>query len=129
MGIDRSRCRLNGRTADVEAEYRRSSVFVLSSRFEGFGLVVLEAMACGLPVVAFDCPWGPGAIISDGIDGMLVENGNTNALADALIGVAGSAELRGRMAAEARRSASEYDIEKIAAKWRRLFDTLMNGKH
>ena len=129
LGIDRSRCRLNGRTADVEAEYRRSSVFVLSSRFEGFGLVVLEAMACGLPVVAFDCPWGPGAIISDGIDGMLVENGNTNALADALIGVAGSAELRGRMAAEARRSASEYDIEKIAAKWRRLFDTLMNGKH
>lgn len=129
LGIDRSRCRLNGRTADVEAEYRRSSVFVLSSRFEGFGLVVLEAMACGLPVVAFDCPWGPGAIISDGIDGMLVENGNTNALADALIGVAGSAELRERMAAEARRSASEYDIEKIAAKWRRLFDTLMNGKH
>lgn len=85
LGIDRAHCALNGRTTDVEKEYCDSSIFVLSSRFEGFGMVIVEAMACGLPVVAFDCPWGPQAIISDGEDGLLVENGNPSALAQGLI--------------------------------------------
>ena len=85
LGIDRARCALNGRTTDVEKEYCDSSIFVLSSRFEGFGMVIVEAIACGLPVVAFDCPWGPQAIISDGEDGLLVEHGNTSALAQGLI--------------------------------------------
>ena len=69
LGISESRCGLNGRTNDVEKEYCNSSLFVLSSRFEGFGMVILEAMVCGLPVVSFDCHWGPRSIIINGVDG------------------------------------------------------------
>ena len=75
LGIDRNRCKLNGRTSDIEQEYLKSSVAVCSSRFEGFGMIIIEAMVCGLPVVSFDCPWGPRSIIKDREDGLLVENG------------------------------------------------------
>lgn len=85
LGIDRNRCLLNGRTGDIEKEYLRSSIAVCSSRFEGFGMIIIEAMACGLAVVSFDCPWGPQSIIKNGEDGFLVENGNIEKMADALV--------------------------------------------
>ena len=97
FAIDRSRCDLHGRTDNVETAYVNSSIFVLSSRFEGFGMVLTEAMACGLPVVSFDCPWGPRSIINDSADGLLVENGNVEALADGLIRLIGDGDLRRRM--------------------------------
>ena len=68
LGLDKSRYQLHERTNDVEKVYTESSLFVLSSRFEGFGMVIVEAMACGLPVVAFDCPWRPRSIICEGKD-------------------------------------------------------------
>ena len=85
LGIDSSRCHLNGPTADIQKEYVNSSVFAFSSRFEGFGMVLVEAMACGLPVVSFACPCGPKDIVRDGEDGFLVENGNVDDLAQQLM--------------------------------------------
>ena len=85
LNLDRHRCILNGRSSKIQDEFLNSSLSVCSSKFEGFGLVITEAMACGLPVVSFDCPWGPRAIISDGEDGLLVENGNVDKIAEALI--------------------------------------------
>ncbi len=117
LHIDRRRCRLNGRTDDVEREYLRSSVFVLSSRFEGFGMVIIEAMACGLPVVAFDCPWGPRSIICDGEDGLIAENGNTDDLADKLLRVISNKALRTSMAHTAQRNVQRFRIEHIAEQW------------
>ena len=76
LNIDRHRCILHGRSSNIQDEFEKSSLAVCSSKFEGFGLVITEAMSCGLPVVSFDCPWGPRAIIQDGEDGLLVENGN-----------------------------------------------------
>ena len=121
LGIDRAHCALNGRTTDVEKEYCNSSVFVLSSRFEGFGMVIVEAMACGLPVVAFDCPWGPQAIISDGEDGLLVENGNPSALAQNLIALIKDDGKRKVMSEAALRNVQRFQIEHIAQQWKKLF--------
>ena len=121
LGIDRSRCHLNGPTANIQKEYVNSSVFVFSSRFEGFGMVLVEAMACGLPVVSFACPCGPKDIIKDGGDGLLVENGNVEALADGLSKLMGDDALRHRMAANGINNVQRFSIEHIAECWKKLF--------
>ena len=123
LHIDGSRCELHGRTDNVEAEYVNSSIFVLSSRFEGFGMVLTEAMACGLPVVSFDCPWGPRSIITDGADGLLVENGNVEALADGLTRLMGDADLRQRMAANGIKNVQRFSVEHISESWKELFES------
>lgn len=122
--IDRNRCQLHGRTNDVERECVKSSLFVLSSRFEGFGMVITEAMACGLPVVAFDCPWGPRTIIADREDGLLVENGHVEALADALAHLMGDEDLRHSMAEAGVRNVQRFGLDSIARRWKSLFESL-----
>lgn len=124
LGIDRNRCSLHGRTADVEKEYVNSSLFVCSSRFEGFGMVIVEAMACGLPVVSFDCPWGPGSIISNGEDGVLVENANIDALAANMIRVIHSGNGMKKLAGKAIEKSNKYRLETITTKWKSLFESL-----
>ena len=123
LGIDSSRCHLNGPTADIQKEYVNSSVFVFSSRFEGFGMVLVEAMACGLPVVSFACPCGPKDIVKDGDDGLLVENGNVNALTDSLIRLMGDADLRRRMAANGIKNVQRFSMMHIAERWKGLFES------
>lgn len=117
LHIDRSRCQLHGRTADVEQAYCNSSLFVLSSRFEGFGMVMVEAMACGLPVVAFDCPWGPRSIISNGEDGLLAANGDTTALASCMVRLMNDDILRKQMAVAAVQHVLRFRMERIADRW------------
>lgn len=122
--IDPDRCLLNERTSDVISEFVNSSIAVCSSRFEGFGMVIAEAMACGLPVVSFDCPWGPRAIISDGEDGLLVENGNVDKLAEALIMMIQHPEQRMAMADKAIENVQRFKIDQIAELWKSLFESL-----
>jgi len=124
FGIDRKRCKLNGRTSDVQSEYIDSSLAVCSSRFEGFGLAIVEAMACGLPVVSFDCPWGPRSIINDGVDGVLVENSNVSELAKSMVLLMKDSEKRGAMAGRAVRNVQRYSMDRIAILWKTLFDSL-----
>lgn len=125
LHIDGSRCELHGRTDNVEAEYVNSSIFVLSSRFEGFGMVLTEAMACGLPVVSFDCPWGPRSIITDGADGLLVENGNVAALAEALSKMMADEKLRNSFSEQALKNVQRFRMEQIAERWKNLFEGIV----
>ena len=124
LKINRKSCQLHGRTDDVEKEYCNSSIFVLSSRFEGFGMVLTEAMACGLPVVSFDCPWGPRSIITDGEDGLLVENGNVEALASSLSKLMSDEILRQSMSKAGLKNVRRFSIDYVADQWRRLFESL-----
>ena len=124
LGIDRSRCHLKGPTSDIQSEYMASSVFAFSSRYEGFGMVLVEAMACGIPVVSFDCPCGPKDIVSDGEDGLLVETGNVNQFANALISVIKDSDRRVELARNARRNVQRFRVDKIAVQWQDLFDHL-----
>lgn len=110
---------------DIETKYLESSVFVLPSRSEGFGMVIIEAMACGLPVVSFDCPHGPADIISHGSDGFLAENGNTAALAKHLEVLLNNSGLRQQMGSMGRETAKKYRPEMIVAKWDELFRNLV----
>lgn len=124
MQIDRTRCHLYGPTNNIKHEYLSSSLFVLSSRFEGFGMVIVEAMACGLPVVSFDCPCGPKDIINNKNDGFLVENGNVGQLAEVMVKLMQDEKLRIIMSENASKNVQRFSIEKIALQWKKLFEEL-----
>ena len=121
LGIDNSRCHLNGPTSNIQQEYANSSLFVFSSRFEGFGMVLVEAMSCGLPVVSFACPCGPKDIVRDGDDGLLVESGNIDKLAEAMMKMIREDNLRTSMAQAAQTNVERFRIERIAQQWKQLF--------
>lgn len=123
LGIDRNRCHLNGPTADIQKEYVNSSIFAFSSRFEGFGMVLVEAMACGLPVVSFACPCGPKDIVRDGEDGFLVANGNVDDLSQQLMKLMADDNLRTVFAHRAHQNVQRFNMEHIASRWKSLFES------
>lgn len=127
LSIDQRRCHLKSSLVNVESEYINSSIFVHPSRSEGFGLVIVEAMACGLPVVSFDCENGPRSIISDGVDGFLVPAFNIRFFADRVIRLIKDVNLRIQMGGNGRLKSKQYAIENIALQWKSLFDELLSN--
>lgn len=128
LGIDESRCHLYGSLADVKEQYLSSSVFALPSRFEGFGLVIIEAMSCGLPVVSFNCENGPRNIITDEQDGCLVTPYDVEEYANKLLKLIHDKDYRQQMGINAYQASRRYAIENIATQWKDLFDELMRDK-
>ena len=124
LGIDEARCHLHGSLTDVKEVYLDSSVFTLPSRFEGFGLVIIEAMACGVPVVAFDCENGPRNIISNNKDGILVRPFDIDEYAESLLRLMKDDQLRSHMGNRAHESSKRYSIESIAQQWKDLFEKI-----
>ncbi|WP_156722385.1 glycosyltransferase family 4 protein [Streptomyces apocyni] len=116
---------LMGPVSPIETEWAKGSIAAVSSDMESFGLTIVEAMHCGLPVVATDCPHGPGEIISDGEDGLLVPlEGGADAYAGALSTLIKDQELRERQGRAARAKAQRYAPATIGRRYERLFDDL-----
>jgi glycosyltransferase involved in cell wall biosynthesis len=115
---------LMGRAERLGDELSKASIFALSSRFEGFGMVIIEAMSKGLPAVSFDCPRGPSDIITHEEDGLLVPEEDVDGFARALLRLIESEDERDRMGAMARETAREYAVEAIGRDWDRLFRDL-----
>jgi len=111
-------------TPNIEEEFARSSIFALSSRYEGFGMVLVEAMAVGLPIVSFDCPEGPGEIITNNEDGFLVEEGNIEEFANKLDILMSNQELRIKMGNAALKNVERFSIEVIGKLWLQLLDDI-----
>lgn len=111
-------------TPRIYDAYQESSIYVCSSRFEGFGMTLVESMSCGLPCVSFDCPHGPRNIITDGKNGYLVEPENIEALAERICQLIENEELRKEMGKEARKRAEDFAEEKIMCQWVDLFENI-----
>ncbi|MFE3995277.1 stealth conserved region 3 domain-containing protein [Streptomyces goshikiensis] len=115
---------LVGSTPNMSEEWAKASVAVLTSRVEAFGLVIVEAQAAGVPVIAYDCPNGPAEILTDGHDGLLVPLGDEGELAAALAKLMDDDELRHRMGAAAQKTSERFTDGKVAQQWNRLLDDL-----
>lgn len=117
-------CVLEHTIPNIIDKYFSSSIFILSSRFEGLPMVLVEAMACGLPPISFACPCGPRDIIKDGEDGLLVENGNIGQLAEKICYLIENEEIRKEMGRKARINIERLKMENIAKQWDELFRKL-----
>ncbi|MBQ4819571.1 glycosyltransferase family 4 protein [Aquimarina sp. MMG016] len=109
---------------NIADKYKEASIYAMSSRYEGFGMVLTEAMAYGVPCVSFDCPYGPSDIITDGTDGYLVTNGDTNVLGERIINLIEDDQKRSNMGGKARESVKSYLPEVITKTWNELFVSL-----
>lgn len=112
---------INKPTDNITEEYLKSSLLVMSSNYEGFGMVLVEAMACGVPCVSFACQCGPRDIIEPGVNGLLVRTGDIEMLADAMARVMGDDALRKRMGAQARRVTDRFSEAAVMQQWMALF--------
>lgn len=114
-----------GKAADgMDSVYSGASILALSSRYEGLPMVLLEAQAYGLPIVSFECKCGPKDVVTDGVDGFLVQEGDVQAMADKLVCLMSDDELRHRMGAAAFAASDRFDEAKIMQRWEMLFERL-----
>lgn len=124
LGISKN-CQLHKETQEIAQKLAESSLLVLSSRYEGMPMVLGESMACGVPPVAFTCPCGPRDIITDGEDGLLVENGNSKELAEKMCYLIEHDEIRKQMGKRAIENVKRFYIENIMPQWDNLFKSLI----
>lgn len=116
---------INQPTQDIGKEYAGSSMLVMSSHYEGFPMVMIEAMACGLPVVSFDYKCGPRDIIQDGQNGLIVTDGDIQGLADAMMRLMNDESLRKQMSERAKKVVDIYSEKTVMKQWTELFESLV----
>ena len=111
---------------NINDKYREASILLMTSRTEGFGMVLIEAMAMGLPCVAYDCPCGPKAIIQNNENGFLIENGNIDSFVQQMELLIEDENLRIQIGKKAQESIKIYDLECIMQQWESLFENLVS---
>ena len=114
-----------GRTSEVQKYYKSASVYVMSSRFEGFGFVLIEAKEFGLPIVSFDCPYGPGEVIRNGIDGLLSKPENVDDLSEKLLILMKDSTLRKKFSQNTLQD-ERFEQETVLPKWEKVINDLFD---
>jgi glycosyltransferase involved in cell wall biosynthesis len=120
--------KLCGVVSDIQDKYLESSIFVLSSLYEGLPMAMIEAMTCGLPIVAFDCEYGPRELVTNEYNGFLVEPQDVNSLADKIIQLIDNADLRTTFGGNSIQKSKELAVDKIMNEWIALFTKLYSQK-
>lgn len=116
-------------TQNITQEYLNSSILALSSNYEGFGLVLIEAMSLGVPCVSFDCPFGPSEIIRNQEDGLLVKNGDIQGFANAICHLIEHEAERKAFGKSAKENVKRYSPQNIMPQWEMLFHKLTENDH
>ncbi|OPF72320.1 glycosyl transferase [Streptomyces antioxidans] len=116
---------LMGPANPLDPEWAKGSIAAVTSSLESFGMTIVEAMRCGLPVVSTDCPHGPAEIIDNGVDGRLVPTGDTDAIAAALLDLINNDELRQQMGQAALKGSARFDPSRVAGRYETLFSELI----
>lgn len=115
---------LMGAHSPIEPEWAKGAIAASTSRHESFGMTIVEAMRCGVPMVSTDCDYGPREIIQDGVDGLLVPVGDVKAISEALLRLIDDEDLRRTMGAAAVRNARRFDPGVVTKQYEALFDEL-----
>lgn len=121
----KSKVVLSPATSTIQEKYLTGSIYAMTSRYEGLPMVLLEAQACGLPIISYDCKCGPKDIINDGIDGYIIPMGNRQLFAEKLLELIKDQELRQRMGNAAVVSSKRFDEERIMKLWTSLFEKVL----
>lgn len=119
---------INPPTPHISEEYTKSAICVMTSHFEGFPLVLLEAIRHGLPCIAFDCPFGPASIIKDGICGYLIEENSIEQYAQKLSLLMNQEDIWKSLSKEAIKRGEDFSVETVMNRWRQLFEDLVSAK-
>jgi glycosyltransferase involved in cell wall biosynthesis len=119
---------INPPTPHISEEYSKSAICVMTSHFEGFPLVLLEAIRHGLPCIAFDCPFGPASIIKDGICGYLIEENSIEQYAQKLSLLMDQEDIWKSLSKEAIKRGEDFSVETVMNRWRQLFEDLVPAK-
>ena len=127
LGLE-GKVELPGAVSHIEREMEQASIFALSSRYEGLPMVMLEAMSKGLPIVSFDCPTGPRDVLDDGVDGVLVRNGDVRGLARAIVELIEDEDERRRLGDAAIEKARTYGMDVVGGRWDALIAQLVQGE-
>lgn len=123
------RLRLLGHVDDLDSRMRSAALLAMASKYEGFAMVLIEAMSQGLPTLAYDCPRGPREVIHNGVSGFLVPDGDQAAYVAAMTDLMDDLELRRRMGAAALSQSTEYTVERVGGQWEALIDELVRDHH
>ena len=116
--------KLNAPTKNIGKEYSESSMLVMSSHYEGFPMVMIEAMACGLPAVCFDFKCGPRDIVSEGENGLIVPDGDIDGMAEAMVRLIKDDDLRKRMGEDAKKVVEKYSEDRVMGLWVNLYEEI-----
>lgn len=114
----------HGPTLAIEKAYSNASIYLMTSRHEGFGMVLLEAMTCGLPCVAFDCPTGPATLIQNNFNGYLIKPFDLDHYAEKVIVLIEDIVLRKKLGEKGKQSTQKYQLSVIMESWHQLFSSL-----